>query len=214
MDSLESTRANGSGMTPGLMPQTPFIHDPGNGPRVRDARAFISSPFAQPPALDDPLCAEFAQEEVLEMLMSILPEEVAYILWYNKSRSTSRVCPACQRLYRLGDVLADHLAGQQHFQGMESSPKLRREQTLSGLCSSMCFIMASYSYPSAIKPAWGHTAEELDDYTWALLNGRPESTTGDVGLTLLMRMTRLPDLGLARLCLGLDTEDMEDLYST
>ena len=30
----------------------PFIHDPGNGPRVRIARDFISSFFAQPPAFD------------------------------------------------------------------------------------------------------------------------------------------------------------------
>jgi hypothetical protein len=33
----------------------PSIHDPGNGPRVRDVRAFLSSFFAQPPSLDDPL---------------------------------------------------------------------------------------------------------------------------------------------------------------
>jgi hypothetical protein len=32
--------------------QPPFIHDPGNGPRVRDARIFMSSFFAQPVALD------------------------------------------------------------------------------------------------------------------------------------------------------------------
>lgn len=32
--------------------QQPYIHDPGNGPRVRDTRAFLeSSFFAQPPAL-------------------------------------------------------------------------------------------------------------------------------------------------------------------
>jgi hypothetical protein len=30
----------------------PFIHDPGNGPRVRIAKDFISSFFAQPPAFD------------------------------------------------------------------------------------------------------------------------------------------------------------------
>lgn len=35
-----------------VMFQEPFIHDPGNGPRVRDASAFIGSFFAQPAALD------------------------------------------------------------------------------------------------------------------------------------------------------------------
>lgn len=63
----------------GLIPQTPYIHDPGNGPRVRDTRAFLNSYFAQPPALNDPLCAEFAQEEVSEMLCSVLPMETALV---------------------------------------------------------------------------------------------------------------------------------------
>ena len=72
----------------------PYIYDPGNGPRVRDAHAFISSKyFAQEPAMhvrhlqpvgqtpanpfQIPLCAEFAQPEILEMLRTILPEETA-----------------------------------------------------------------------------------------------------------------------------------------
>lgn len=58
---------------------TPNIYDPGNGPRVRDTRAFLSSFFAQPPAWDDELCAEFAQEEVLQMLCTVLPEEFALV---------------------------------------------------------------------------------------------------------------------------------------
>jgi hypothetical protein len=57
----------------------PSIHDPGNGPRVRDVRAFLSSFFAQPPSLDDPLCAEFSQEEVLQMLCTTLPDETATV---------------------------------------------------------------------------------------------------------------------------------------
>lgn len=37
----------------GYLPPLPFIHDPGNGPRIRDTRAFLTSKFfAQPPALD------------------------------------------------------------------------------------------------------------------------------------------------------------------
>jgi len=58
---------------------TPYIHDPGNGPRVKDTRAFLGSYFAQPVSLYDPLCAEFAQEEVLEMLRTVLPNETAEV---------------------------------------------------------------------------------------------------------------------------------------
>ncbi|KAJ7179584.1 hypothetical protein C8R46DRAFT_1074163 [Mycena filopes] len=177
--------------------QKPFIHDPGNGHRVRDTRAFLSSFFAQPPALDDPLCAEFSQEEVLQMLCTVLPEETALILWYNKSRSTSRICPACQRLYRLGDVLADHIDEEHERVDQPSPPQLTREQEISGL-------------------SWGHTADEMDDEAWTLLNstGDGNATSGiSVGLGMLVRMTRLHDLGLAQLCLpDVDFEE-EEIYS-
>lgn len=63
----------------GVFIAAPNIYDPGNGPRVRDTRAFLSSFFAQPPALDDELCAEFAQEEILQMLCTVLPEETAIV---------------------------------------------------------------------------------------------------------------------------------------
>ncbi|KAF8626043.1 hypothetical protein AX15_005132 [Amanita polypyramis BW_CC] len=62
------------------LPPIPYIHDPGNGPRVRDTHAFLSSSyFAQKPAMHIPLCAEFAQPEILEMLRTILPEETALV---------------------------------------------------------------------------------------------------------------------------------------
>ena len=59
--------------------QRPFIEDPGTGIRVRDTHAFLASRFATPPSIDDELCAEFAQEEVLQMLCSVLPYETALV---------------------------------------------------------------------------------------------------------------------------------------
>jgi hypothetical protein len=59
--------------------EPPFIHDPGNGPRVRDVKMFIKSSFAPPVAQEDELCQEFGQKEVLEMLMTILPEDTALV---------------------------------------------------------------------------------------------------------------------------------------
>ncbi|KAF9006962.1 hypothetical protein BDQ17DRAFT_1238553 [Cyathus striatus] len=209
------------------MLKPPFIHDPGNGPRVRDARAFLESEFfAQRPALDDPLCAEFAQEEVLQMLLTVLPEEAAIILWYNKSRLTSRVCPVCQRLYRLGDVLPDHTTESDsetesesdyhpHAEKQRASPQLEREQELSGICMFPdMLILASFSHSNAIKSAWGRTADEMDDETWDLLNSpRRDTNLGKVShaLSMLVKMTRLHDLGLAQLCLGEDVEELEDV---
>ncbi|KAI0651340.1 hypothetical protein C8Q79DRAFT_899695 [Trametes meyenii] len=181
---------------------TPFIYDPGTGPRVKDPCAFLASRLAAPPSLDDAMCAEFAEEAVLQMLCSVLPEETALILWYNKSRRTARICPACQRLYRLGDILPDHLAGEDGEQQSEtrSSPYLAREQELSGLCSPVCFILAAYNYPGAIRSTWGRMAEELDDATWDLLDApAAQPAVHDLGLGMLLKMTRCHDLGLGQL---------------
>lgn len=71
---------------------------------------------------------------------------------------------------------------------------------LNGIGSPVCFIVASFEYPSAIKTTWGRTADEIDDFTWDLLNG-PGDGQGDKGLSLLLKMARLPDLGLGQLCL-------------
>ncbi|KAH9915337.1 uncharacterized protein B0H18DRAFT_1215581 [Fomitopsis serialis] len=180
----------------------PFIYDPGNGPRVRNVHAFLDSTFASPPSLDDPLCAEFAQEEMLEMLCSVLPEETALILWYNKSRQVARVCPACQRLYHLGDVLPEHLLDENSIPKPHEpiAPNLFREQELSGLCSPMCFVLAAFNYPGVIRSAWGRMAEELDAETWDLLDGPGMSAVqNDRGLGMLLKMTRCTDLGLGEM---------------
>ena len=90
------------------------------------------------------------------MLCTILPEETALVsetihlylnmhlcneivlsvvkvLWYNKSRARSRVCPACQRLYRLGDVLPGHIE-EEPRKDRPLPPQLLKEQEISGLC--------------------------------------------------------------------------------
>ncbi|KAA1466804.1 hypothetical protein DENSPDRAFT_831689 [Dentipellis sp. KUC8613] len=183
--------------------QKPMIHDPGNGPRVQDARAFMCSSFAQPACTSDPLCAEFAQPEVLQMLHTVLPEETALFLWYNKSRRIGRVCPACRRLYNLGDALPLAVPMQDAYNaGPKSEPTEQqlREQEISGLCSPLCFILASFHCPGAIRSTWGRMAEELDDATWRQLNSPAPKSQSDLGLSMLLKMTRLHDLGLAQLC--------------
>lgn len=67
------------------------------------------------------------------------------ILWYNKSRGTSRICPACERLYHLGDVLPDLLPDDDEFTRVEKHipPQLGREQELSGLCAIICCPLRS-----------------------------------------------------------------------
>ncbi|PCH43006.1 hypothetical protein WOLCODRAFT_47734, partial [Wolfiporia cocos MD-104 SS10] len=194
----------------------PFIYDSGTGPRVVDIIAFLASSFAAPPSLAQPLCAAFAQQEMREILSTVLPEETALILWYNKSREYARVCPACRRIYRLGDVLPEHRFGRdmqderlQPTADMCKSPLLRREQELSGLCSPLCFIVAAYAYPGAagiIRAAWGHIAEEMDTAAWDALDTEP-TRPDSAGLCSLLKMTRCSDLGLSEIFPEDDDDD-------
>jgi hypothetical protein len=62
-----------------ILLSNPILVDHGDGPRVRDMRAFLNSSFAQPAWTSDPLCAEFAQREILQMLRTVLPEETALV---------------------------------------------------------------------------------------------------------------------------------------
>ena len=77
--------------------------------------------------------------------------------------------------------------------------------------SALCFILASYDYPNTVKSTWGRLADEMDDYTWALLNG-PALGIGDKSLGMLLKMTRLDDLGLGQLCLP--DVDFTELHRT
>ena len=61
------------------LPREPPVYDPGTGPRVKSMDEFLRSSFASEPTWDDELCAEFAQEEMLEMLRTVLPEEMALV---------------------------------------------------------------------------------------------------------------------------------------
>ena len=90
------------------------------------------------------------------------------------------------------------------------STRLLSEQIISGLCSPICFMLAAHRSPVAAKVAWGRMAEDLDDATWELLDeSRPPPITSTgmvpaeagVGLGMLLKMTRLHDLGLAQLCM-------------
>lgn len=65
--------------SPELWVAEPFITDPGNGPRVKDMRAYLSSFFCPPVTYDDPQCSAFAREEVLGLLEAVLPHEVALV---------------------------------------------------------------------------------------------------------------------------------------
>jgi len=137
---------------------------------------------------------------------------VVQIMWYNKSRIESRVCPACHRLYRIGDVLPDLMGVEKAQVG---SGIQQREQEISGLCkvfpierereitehetgSPVCFGVASIEFPGAIKKAWGHTGDEMDETEWDMLD-----VEMGPGLGLVVKMTRLDDLGLGQLCLDL-----------
>lgn len=89
----------------------------------------------------------------------------------------------------------------------ETPTPLLSEQIISGICSPLCYMLAGHRAPIAAKVAWGRMAEDLDDVTWGQLDklGHPQSakmlpSEAGAGLGMLLKMTRLHDLGLAQLC--------------
>lgn len=56
-----------------------FIHDPGNGPRVKDIGMFLRSPFAAPPMTEDP--AALGMLEAYPLLIELLPNEFTAVCY-------------------------------------------------------------------------------------------------------------------------------------
>lgn len=133
---------------------TPFVTDGGDGPRVKDIEKYLSSFFCPPVSLDNHDCARYDRVEILTVLKSTLPHEFALVsnldlitksilnymnyqknVWFNKSRTFNRICPACQRLYRLGDSLLDPVNGGMLCIEDPNTPyQVLREQRISGIC--------------------------------------------------------------------------------
>ncbi|KAG8858950.1 hypothetical protein FRB96_004770 [Tulasnella sp. 330] len=179
---------------PAAPPTQTFLLDPGNGARVLDVLQFLESPFADPVCDTDERCFDFASPEVFPILQQVLPFQVALILWYNVTRKSSRICPSCRRTYRLGDHLPPHLHDMARGTGSDSTdhllPQTAAEQRLSGICSWMCFALASYRYPGSIA-AWGNSNMTMPEDLIEYMNGPGDpSVTDDEGLGQLLRMTR------------------------
>ena len=140
-------------------------------------------------------------------------------MWYNKSRRCSRVCPACWRIFQTGDVLPSPLEGLELPRIPHNVyPELVAEQGISGLCarfpsvsiisvflsidfagSTVCFVLASLNYPEAIRLIFGRSAGDMEEITWEYLNAVGSRERDDGGLSMMLRMTRLDDLGLGQL---------------
>ena len=75
---VDRTEEGSGGLEETLLREPP-VYDAGTGPRVKSMGEFLRSSFASEPTWDDELCAEFAQEEMLEMLREVLPEEMALV---------------------------------------------------------------------------------------------------------------------------------------
>lgn len=188
-----------------------YIYDPGNGPRVRDFLAFLKSPFAAPVAQSflhvgvdpgslrdiqsDAAEQKYSAANIIPVLNRFLPGEFATLLWFNRTRKTQRICPACQRLYNLADDLPPLIMPAQG-EAPEADPEgIRRERELSGICSLPCFALATYNYGPAAVWAYGLMLPEIDeDALDAIESGG--SGVDDQGLSTYVRMTRYDGSGL------------------
>ena len=60
-------------------------------------------------------------------------------------------------------------------------------------------MLASLNYPEAIQLIFGRSAGEMEEITWEYLTTMGSDERDDGGLTMMLRMTRLDDLGLGQL---------------
>ena len=219
----------------------PPIYDPGTGARVRSMGEFLRSGFASEPTWDDELCAEFAQEEMLEMLRTVLPQEMALVsiqdviispARFGLMRAVMKVRVVQQKqatFARVSSVLEDipdggcssespprpglapdpaqgipgvgGRAGDQRTLCASSFifPAFISQTQITPAGSTICFVLASLNYPEAIRLIFGRDAGEMEEITWEYLNTAGSSERADGGLSMMLRMTRLDDLGLGQL---------------
>ncbi|KAF8522696.1 hypothetical protein BU17DRAFT_27302, partial [Hysterangium stoloniferum] len=163
-----------------------------NGPRVTNVSDFLASRHAFPVSMDDPICAVYALPEVKDMFLRVLPLDTALILWYNKSRKSARICPACRRCYLVGDTLLPHVMDQTDSRAEYLDPRNVCEKRISGICSLMCFGIASYNWPGCIG-AWGSWMSEVDPQTRSIMQG-DGANIADEGIGAFMKWSRDKDL--------------------
>ena len=100
-------------------------------------------------------------------------------------------------------------------------PELVAEQGISGLCarsfhsslpfsasvarmifagSTVCFVLASLNYPEPFRVMFGRCAGDMEEISWEYLSTAVgNSDRDDGGLSMMLKMTRLDDLGLGQL---------------
>lgn len=76
-----------------VMFKQPFIHDPGNGPRVRIAKDFISSFFAEPPAFD----VSFVPALPFGTMVTISNDRTHYVLNLRRKKFCKCFARYCQK---------------------------------------------------------------------------------------------------------------------
>lgn len=86
------------------------------------------------------------------------------------------------------------------------------------LGSPICFVLAAFHYPAAITSTFGRMAEELSDETWKLLDTPIDSksnssSSNEMGLGMLLKMSRCDDLGLGQLLFP-DSESDPDTHDS
>ena len=65
--------------------------------------------------------------------------------------------------------------------------------------STVCFVLASLNYPEAIGLIFGRSAGDMEEITWEYLTKLGSNERDDGGLSMMLRMMRLDDLGLGQL---------------
>ncbi|KAG8752167.1 hypothetical protein FRC14_007280 [Serendipita sp. 396] len=138
-------------------------------------------------------------EDEGEGTMAVYDDE-GEALWYNRTRSTHRVCPTCQRVYNVGDTLRAHVQGidEPSVDTEQGHQQRLSEQYLSGICSVTCFALATYNFGHAAVLAYSLSWRQLGPATQKVLEGHG-SGVEDQGLSYYVRLSRCSGKELSEL---------------
>ncbi|TFK54015.1 hypothetical protein OE88DRAFT_1732743 [Heliocybe sulcata] len=123
-----------------------FLRRSGAGLHVTNVSQFLASSYADPVGPSEEHRGWVLGQDDVKRMFGGAPDLGAIFL-FNKQRETQRVCPACRRVYRVGEgVAGTHL---------QTSSSERQEQELSGICSYPCAVVMGAA------DVMGKSADEL-----------------------------------------------------
>ncbi|KZT19700.1 hypothetical protein NEOLEDRAFT_935965 [Neolentinus lepideus HHB14362 ss-1] len=123
-----------------------FLRRSDAGLYVTRVSQFLASSYADPVGPSEEHRGWTLGQDGITRMFGGAPDLGAIFL-FNKQRETQRICPACRRVYHVGEAIAGT--------NLQANSTERQEQELSGICSYPCAVVMGAA------EVMGKSADEL-----------------------------------------------------